>query len=129
PPLGSTAKTLFVRDATVNTGATVSGGGRGVSSKAPLSHAGPWGRGTPRWSVAAHPAPTGTRSCAGLDAVIACVGVGPPFSASAPTAGSSASPGQALSGKSRLKPPSLNVPLQFAGSFDARIELVSVAPL
>src|SRR5439155_1715820 len=81
-PFGSTANNLFVSDASKNTGAVVSGG---MASNAPASHAGPSGRGTPRWSVAAHAGPTGTRLIAGLAAPIACVLVGPPLSASAAT--------------------------------------------
>jgi hypothetical protein len=50
-----------------------------ANSKAPMSHALPWGRLTPRWSLAGQPAPVaGTWSIAALPAASASVLVGPP---------------------------------------------------
>src|SRR5687768_9807537 len=56
----------------------------GVRSTAPTSHPPPWGRGTPRWSVAGHSAAFAV-SRAGLPASGTCVGVGPPLSESGPS--------------------------------------------
>src|SRR5581483_9181610 len=77
------------------------GAGAGTaSSNAPMSHAGPCGRVTPRWSVAGQPAPVaGTASMAGLSGSSARVRVGPPFSARGPNSGSTLAPGHVVSGK------------------------------
>src|SRR5262245_7711553 len=54
-----------------------------MRSKEPASQAGPWGRATPRWSVAGQSAASAA-SMAGLPGSRACVGVGPPLSPSGP---------------------------------------------
>ncbi len=57
-------------------------------SNAPMSQAGPWGRGTPRWSVAGQPvAAVPPWSMAGLPARRAMVIVGPPWAPSGPSRG------------------------------------------
>src|SRR6266540_987250 len=53
-----------------------------------MSQRGPWGRGTPRWSLATAQAAARMASSAGLVAPMAMVSVGPPLSASSPSFGS-----------------------------------------
>src|SRR6266545_3012374 len=53
-----------------------------------MSQLGPWGRGTPRWSLATAQAAFGMASSAGLVAAMAMVSVGPPLCASSPSLGS-----------------------------------------
>ncbi len=68
------------------TGGVVTGGAAvNGDSNAPMSHALPAGRATPRWSLAEHPAPAST---AGLPDCSARVSVGPPLSARAASSGS-----------------------------------------
>ena len=64
----------------------VSGGVWSGASNAPMSQAGPWGRGTPRWSTGRHAG--SPASNAGLSGPMACVGVGPPLKVSRPSSGS-----------------------------------------
>src|SRR5262245_52714115 len=62
-------------------GATVKNcvaGGGGTISTEPRSHAGPWGRAIPRWSIASGHAPA---LMAGLPGCSRCEGVKPPFPA------------------------------------------------
>src|SRR6266508_3018195 len=53
-----------------------------------MSQFGPWGRGTPRWSLATAQAAFGMASTAGLVAAMAIVSVGPPLCCSSPSLGS-----------------------------------------
>src|SRR5581483_7764128 len=82
------------------------------SSNAPMSHARPCGRLTPRWSATAHapPSPVGRAglpaSIAGLPARSARVLVEPPLSASGPSFGSWPTRSPAAS-PARLQPPTL----------------------
>src|SRR5437764_12878389 len=52
-----------------------------------MSQRGPWGRGTPRWSVVTAQAAVGMASMAGLPARRAMVLVGPPLAPSGPSLG------------------------------------------
>src|SRR3954453_5684445 len=72
--------------------------GRAIS-KAPISHAGPAGRSTPRWSVAGQPL-LSPPLIAGLPGLGAIVGVGPPFAASGPSIGSRAGPSEQVAASS-----------------------------
>src|SRR5258707_906363 len=51
----------------------------GANSYEPMSHAGPFGRATPRWSVETVQVPGGTASIAGFPIGSGCVDVGPPL--------------------------------------------------
>src|ERR1700674_27477 len=62
--------------------------GNGRNSYAPTSHAGPIGRGLPRWSVYGGGQSGLPLSRAGLPVPIACVSVGPPLFCSGPSCGS-----------------------------------------
>src|SRR6266516_4588388 len=73
-----------------------------------MSHAGPFGRLTLRWSVVGQPAPlAGTALIAGLPAPSARVLVGPPFTARGPSLGSTSAPGQLASPREMSRAPSM----------------------
>src|ERR1700675_2373241 len=61
--------------------------GLGTNSYAPMSHAAPWGRAMPRWSVDGGGQPLVTASIAGLPGRRAWVCVGPPLATSGPRRG------------------------------------------
>src|SRR5207302_10693803 len=79
------------------------------SSEAPMSQAGPWGRGKPRWSVVAHPAPA---SRAALFCGMAIVWVGPPLFCSGPSSGS----------PNTLPPPALKQ--GYVSAFESKLRLL-----